>query len=190
MPHRQGRPNESEIDDREIDPGAGADGLADPPRGIVRIHRQQGHHGAAVRTDVARVDAAVGTHEAVRRLGDQDAVGHPDDAARLAQDDFDLARIAVPALGERQRFRSRLDRGQVDQRALGLGHDLLGDHQDVVAPERPEPRRGKLGQPGRKQPRQVVAGPDLGDPVERDDGQPAVALNRHGRGRAARAPRP
>ena len=37
-------------------------------------------------------------------------VGHPDHPDRLAQDDLDLARIAVPALGEGDRLGSWLDR--------------------------------------------------------------------------------
>ena len=54
---------------------------------------------------------------------------HPDDPPRLAQDDLDLARIAVAALGELDRLGPRLDRRQVDDRALGLRHDLLGDDE-------------------------------------------------------------
>ena len=38
-------------------------------------------------------------------LGDDDAVGHADDPFRFAQDDFDLARVAIPALGEGDRLR-------------------------------------------------------------------------------------
>ena len=65
-------------------------------------------------------------------LGDDHPVGHPDDADRLAQDDLDLARVALPALREGCRLGTRLDRPQVDDRALGLGDDLLGDHDHVV----------------------------------------------------------
>jgi hypothetical protein len=56
---------------------------------------------------------------------------HPDDTTRLAQDDLDLAGIAVEPAGELDRFRAGLDRSQVDDRTLGLGNDLLGDHEHV-----------------------------------------------------------
>ena len=77
--------------------------------------------------------AAVGADEPVRGLGDQDAVLHPDDAPGLAQHDLDLARVAVAPRGELDGLGSRLDGGQVDDGALGLRHDLLGDDEDVVA---------------------------------------------------------
>jgi len=39
--------------------------------------------------------------QAIVQLGDQDAIGHPDDPARLAEDDLDLAWIALPLLAIR-----------------------------------------------------------------------------------------
>ena len=101
------------------------------------------------------------------RLGDEHAVGHPDDASRLAQDDLDLAGIAVVALGELDRLGSRLDPGQVDDRALGLRDDLLRDDQDVVVAQREGAGRGRdrVGDDGRE----VVAETDLRDAVEGED---------------------
>ena len=99
---------------------------------------------AAGRPDIRGVDPAVGTDEAVLGLGDDHAALHPDDAAGLAQDDLDLARVAVPARSERDGLRTGLDRVKVDDRALGLRDDLLGDDEDVVgrgaAGGRPSPR--------------------------------------------------
>ena len=120
-------------DDRDVD----AESVADrgPDRGRPT---RRGRPGRSVTIEplagptLRRVDAAVGADEAMGGLGDDHPVGHPDDAPRLAQHDLDLARIAIPALGERDRLRAWLDRGQVDDRALGLGHDLLGDDEDVV----------------------------------------------------------
>ena len=40
----------------------------------------------------------------MRRLGDEHPVRHPDDPPRLAQDDLDLARVAVESLGELDRL--------------------------------------------------------------------------------------
>ena len=45
------------------------------------------------------------------------------------------------SLGEGDRLGPRLDRRQVDDRALGLRHDLLGDDEDVVGAEREDARR-------------------------------------------------
>ena len=66
---------------------------------------------------------------------------HADDAARLAQDDLDLAGVAVAALGELDRLGAGLDGGQVDDGALGLRHDLLGDDEHVIVGERQRARR-------------------------------------------------
>ena len=97
---------------------------------------QQRHDRARTGPDVRGIDAAVRADEPVRRLGDEHAVLHPDDAARLAQDDLDLARVAVEALGELDRLGPGLDAGQVDDRALGLRDDLLGDDEHVVVAQR------------------------------------------------------
>ena len=56
---------------------------------------------------------------------DDDAVGHPDDAPGLTEDDLDLARVAVPAGREVHGLRARGDRGEVDERPLRLADDLL-----------------------------------------------------------------
>ena len=107
-----------------------------PVRRGVRVARQQRDDVARARPDVRRIDAAVGAHEPVVGLGDDHAVRHPDDAFRLAQHDLDLARVAVMATRAFERLRPRLDGRQVDDGALGLRHDLLGDDEHVVVAER------------------------------------------------------
>ena len=104
----------------------------------------------------------------MRGLGDDHAVGHAHDPARLAQDDLDLARVAVPALREGDGFRARLDLGEVDDRALRLADDLLGHDQDVVLAQRQQVRATR-GQRFSDEAGQVVAGDDLAEPRDRDD---------------------
>ena len=57
-----------------------------------------------VGADVGRIDPAVRADEAVRRLGDEHAVLHADDASGLVQDHLDLARVLVVARGELDRL--------------------------------------------------------------------------------------
>ena len=83
--------------------------------------------------------------------------------------------------------------GQVDDRALGLGHDLLGDDEDVVGREAAAtPALSRVGQASAMRRRQVVAGADLGDPVERDDLRSGRSVRSADTrpGRAGRGPRP
>jgi hypothetical protein len=150
-----------------------------------------------LRPDVGRVDPAVGADEAVLGLGDQDAVRHPYDAPRFAQDDLDLARIAIPALGEGDGLGPRLDRVEIDDRTLRLGDDLLGDDEDIVGPERHDPGRrvDRVADPGGE----ILADPDLRD-ADEGDGLDATAIggpdrpaggcgvSRHRRARRRRGP--
>ncbi len=119
-------------DDGDVDAVARSDGRADPRRGTVGVDRQERHDRTGRRPDVRGIDAAVGAHEPVRGLGDQYAVLHPDDASGLAEDDLDLARVAVEAFGELDRLAPGSDGRQVDDGSLGLRHDLLGDDEHVV----------------------------------------------------------
>ena len=59
------------------------------------------------RADVGGIDAGVGAHVAVPGARDDDAALHAHDVGGLAQDDLHLARVAVPALAERDRLRAR-----------------------------------------------------------------------------------
>ena len=126
---------------------------------------------AALRAHVGGVDPAVGADEAVARFRDQDAVGHADDAAGLAQDHLELARIAIPSLCKGNRLRPRRDGREIHDRALGLRDDLLGHDEDVVLGERQDPGRGV--DRGDQQRGQVVAGMDFGHAVEGDDRETA-----------------
>src|SRR4051794_11909516 len=107
MPQRHGRPNESDTTtgtswpkrartaDGAPPPGAPErvghdDGHAraktgtarrpDPHRRRIRIARKERDERARIRPDIRRVAPAVRADEAVRRLGDEDAVLHPHDA--------------------------------------------------------------------------------------------------------------
>ena len=155
-------------DDGKVDPEAALDGLPNPRRGGVGVVRQERDDLAAGRADVGGVDPAVGADEAVRGLRDEHAVRHPDDPPGLAQDDLDLAGVAIPALGKLDGLRARFDRRQVDDRALGLGDDLLGHDEDVVRSEQHREAGGPLDGVA-QEPAQVVAGPDLRDPPVTDD---------------------
>ena len=134
----------------------------------VRIDRQQRHDRPRSRPDVRGVDAAVRADEPVRRLGDQHAVLHPHDPAGLAQDDLDLARVAVEALRELDCLRRR---GTTVVRSTtapsALRHDLLGDDQHVIGGERQGARR-PLDRVADER-AEVVARADLGHTLERDD---------------------
>ena len=63
-------------------------------------------------------------------------------ADRLVQDDLDLARVAVPGARPLDRLGRGRDRPQVDDGALGLGHDLLGHDEDVAGLQRQGAGRG------------------------------------------------
>ncbi len=101
------------------------------------------------------------------RLGDQHAVRHADDAAGLTQDDLDLARVTVELGGELDGLRARVHSGEVDDRAFGLGDDLLGHDEDVVLAER-DGARCSFERVADQAP-EIVAKADLGDPVEGED---------------------
>ena len=117
-------------------PNRASDRGPDPAGRRVGVARQERHERARPGPDVRGVDAAVGADEPVRRLGDQHAVRHADDAAGLAQDDLDLAGVAVELGRELDGLRARVDAGEVDDGALGLRDDLLGDDEHVVLAER------------------------------------------------------
>ena len=113
---------------------------------------------------------------------------HAQDLGRLAQHDLDLARVAVPALGERDRLGAGLDVAQVDDATLGLGDDLLGHDQHVPgvrAPASGSPaasaRQASTIRPPRSSP-----GSDLGQLRQRD-GEQATAPCRSSRRRRRRS---
>jgi hypothetical protein len=68
----------------------------------------------------------------VVRLGHQDALVHAHHAPRLAQDHLDEPRILGEPGGHRDSDRRGLDVRELHQAALGLGHDLLADHEKVA----------------------------------------------------------
>src|SRR5262249_46947650 len=71
--------------------------------------------------------------EAMRGLGDDQAMRHAHNPLRFAQYHFNLARILVPPAGIFAGQRRRLDGGQIDELAFGFGNDLVRDNDDVTS---------------------------------------------------------
>ncbi len=122
--------------------GAAVQRFAQPPGGLVGVFGQQ-HHGSRGR--VGLIHAGRGEDQAVPRLGDGGGAAPRDYPHRLGLD--------------------RLLAGDGDHPALGLAHDLGGDHQDVTVTQ----VRGGVGD----EPRQIAARGDLRQPGNRDDGEDA-----------------
>ena len=170
MPQRHGRPKLSETMTGRSVPKPGSERRPDPRRRGVGVDRQERHEVARVRPDVRGVDAAVRAHEPVMRLGDQHAALHPHDrgSPRAARPRSGGRR--GPSVGPLDRLGRRLDRPQVDDGALRLGHHLLGDDEDVTG------LRGERA--GRRLERvadhrlEIVARVDLGQAGERDRPRP------------------
>ena len=115
------------------------------------------------------------------RLGDQDAVRHADDAPRLAQDDLDLARVSVELGREFDGLGTWVDAGEVDDGALRLRDDLLGDDENIVLAERQHARSPFEGVADERP--EVVAEADLGDAIERRARRSRRPRSRSGLGR-------
>ena len=123
------------------------------------------------------------------RLDDHDAVIHAHDPHCLPEDDLDLPGVAAPTGGVGHGLGARLDRGEVDERALRLRDDLLGHHHDVIRAQG-ERARGSLERVA-DEAGQVVSGMDLGDAVEREDLQAGWSRDAVAHGRSTDAsPRP
>ncbi len=143
-PVRQARPAVSVTTTPTLAPLALGDRAAQRPGAPVRVERQEQH---AAPRDVGRVDAGRGQGEPEPGAHDRGRSAprhHP--GARLGQ----LGLDGGDAVGARERP------------ALGLAHHLAG-HQHHV------PVDGRQRRDHQR--RQVVAGPDLGDAVRREDGE-------------------
>ena len=116
------------------------------------------------------------------RLGDEHTALHAHDPHGLAQDHLDLASVPVELSGELDSVRAGLDRREVDGRSFGLGHDFLGDDQDVIGLQR-ERARCSVERIGQER-AEVVADTDLGDPLEAD--HPELSRHAPSRGPAVR----
>ena len=104
-------------DDREAFTSLFADPCCQTAGGAVGIFREQGD--AITAKDIRMVNACIGANETVMGFNDQDAVG-ANDAARLAEDDFDEARIVGEFLRQHCRLRGRTDLREMDGTAFGL----------------------------------------------------------------------
>ena len=136
-PARQGRPIVSVTRTPTLPARALVQRLAQPPRGLVRVLGQQ-HHGP--RGGVGLVHPGRGQHQAVPGLRDR-------------------GRAAPGHHPHRLRLDGLLPRGG-DHPALGLAHDLGGDHEDVAVAQVRDRRRDQR--------RQVGARGDLRQPGDRE----------------------
>src|SRR5207302_1255949 len=97
-------------------PGAGDQGVADVAG---RAGGVDGQQGGGTLVDVGQVDPGVGADEALARLADDQFVAPPQDPHRLTFDQLPAGILVGHGL----------------QAVLGLGHDLLGDDDDVAVLE-------------------------------------------------------
>jgi len=145
--------------------------LAQAIRRGVGLPRQNGDPSQG---DIRRVHTRVCADESVVRLGDQHAAIHPDDPARLPEDDLDDSWI--PAVRGRP-FARQLgwdDAVEPHHGTFRLRHDLLRDHEDVASTDRASHAVAGPDRAG-NQPPEVGAGHDLGDAGNRED----MKLGRH-----------
>ena len=68
-------------------------------------------------------------------LDDEDAALGPQHLGALLEDQLDQGRLLAEHGGELARFGAGQDRGELADPALGLGDDLLRDHDDVAVGE-------------------------------------------------------
>ena len=165
------RPSET-VADNDRDPLADAAGeIAAQIFGrSIGIDRQQQHAldaAAVVGRDIRMVDPGIGHHVAEPVLGDHQVRAMPHDAPRLRQDDFDKTGVLLDLGGERPGLRRRLDRGDIDEAALGLRDDLLRDDEHVAVLGR-DPGLGIGGERNRGE---IVARLDQRHAAEAGDGQ-------------------
>jgi hypothetical protein len=137
-------------DDRAAEPGAQRAG------GGVGVVREQHERVRGAR--VGGVDAGVGAHEAVAGAADESAAIGAQDLSRLVEHHLHVARVLSVRGRECSGALARLDPGEVDEAALGLGDDLVRHGEDVARLEPPvQACAGIVEQRG-----EIVAGPDLG----------------------------
>ncbi len=148
MPKRHGRPNESLTITATSMPSSSRQAGAQGRGRRVGVPGQQGHEVGS--SAVRGVDAGIGADVAVMGPADDQAALEAKNFGRLTQHHLDLPCVALPRLGELNGLRPRLDGAQVDQLAFGLGHDLLGDHEDITRAAAPIPARRWPGRARRR----------------------------------------
>ena len=130
-PSRHGRPNVSLMTTPTSTPSS-REALARAGGPTASGSSGQQHHPAG-RAARALVDAAVGAHEPVAGLGDQHRPDHPHDAAGTRRSTSSTTRgVLVPPRRPLDGEVGRRHVGQLDRAALGLGHDLRRDDDDVA----------------------------------------------------------
>jgi hypothetical protein len=113
--------------------------------------------------DVRLVDARVRHDEPEPMLDDQHVRRSAHDAARLAEDHFDEARVLVHLSRELERAGGRNDGGEIDVASFRLRDDLLREYDDVavreLAARAPGDQRDEIV--ARPDPGQARHGPEL-----------------------------
>ena len=114
--------------------------------------------------DVGGVHAGVGHHETQPVLDDDHARHLTQYRAGFAEDDFDEAWILLHRAGDFQRARRRRDPGEFHIAVLGLGDDLLRQHDDIAGLQRGIRARQSV----QHQRRQIGAGRNPGNARQRN----------------------
>ena len=147
-PRRHGRPKVSETITRHLELLAGAQCVAYVLGGPVGV---DGEQRSPAPIDVRQVDARVRADEPVPGLAD-DQVAPPAHDARRFRLDQRAPRVEVVGV-------------ERNEPVLGLRHDLLSDDEAIAALQRRTLQTGGVGD----EHRDLVAGTDLADSLDRDD---------------------
>src|SRR2546422_10442505 len=110
-----------------------------PPRSTLFPYTtlfRSGQERDALDVHVGLVDAGVRADPAVMRFGDEDALIHAHDSARLAENNLHEARVSAEPGRHAQGDGRGRDLGEPDDSALRLGADLLADDEEGASRER------------------------------------------------------
>ena len=136
---------------------------------------QQEHARAAFAAGHVRmIDAGIREHHARAVLGDDQPGPRAQDLRDSGQDHLDQRRVLARGGRELAGARRRRDLGERHIAALGLGDDLVGDHQHVALAWWQQPRLQRVAEDARE----IVAGADRRDARRERDRLPRC---RHGR---------
>jgi len=137
----------------------GDEGVADAARRGVGIGGQGQDHLTRLARHVRAIHARVGADPTVAGLHDERTRTLADNGPRAAQDHLNEARVLAHLEGQGERLRRGRHGGQVDEAALSLGHDFVGDDEDIAVLEHEV--RGVKGVEDEHD--QVIARADLAD---------------------------
>src|SRR5215813_4126391 len=103
--------------------------VSDRPGRAVRVSGQQGDSSYSC---VGLVHPGIGADKPVMGLHDQRPPAHSDDLTAFAQNNFDQRWLFVELFAQFNSAHRGLDVVQADCSILGLGNNLLGNHQDII----------------------------------------------------------